>query len=107
MAKYRDAHAGLITFEEARTAVTTELAPTWNFGTLYVAPWGFESDLFFHVIVGPYEGMVLGHPAFADREGLSTIVDKVGARVIRVNTQANLLKLASMTPVNDRVPVKV
>ncbi len=63
----------MTTFTEAREIVRTSLAPSWELGTLYVAPTGLEDSIDYLVEAGASEFILNDNLAYASTSGL---VDK-------------------------------
>lgn len=90
------------TYDEAREAVTREIAPLWGDtrGTLYVAPSGFEDRLGYFVPWGAREWMVDGDENFILLNNAATFVDKVTGFVEITTLSTVLDRVDAMSPIS-------
>jgi hypothetical protein len=66
----------MISYMEATEIVTRELADSWEPGTFYVDPQGFENGELFMVPYGPREWLVDGDETFLLMDSLIALVNK-------------------------------
>jgi hypothetical protein len=78
--------AEILTFDDARRLVASQLAPSWpaNLGTFYVSPKGWANSTHYRVDIGPREWMVDGDIDFRPWDSPVVLVEKATGHVKRL-----------------------
>jgi hypothetical protein len=93
----------VISFEQARTIADDTLRPSWSgAGTFFVAPYGWQDEETFLVVVGAREAIEGGDPAFARSDAPAVFVKRETGEV-RLLVQTPILwpRIDAMTPIGD------
>lgn len=88
----------MTTLGQAQRRARTELRAGWTLGTFYVAPWAYEDEHDYLVIVGAREHLVDDDDDYVDTDGLVTLVDKATGKLVQRQYLDDAERYDAMTP---------
>lgn len=92
--------AASVTFEQARRAVLTHMAPHWKpeLGSLTTLGKGYQDEHYWRVIAGPREALVQHRDEFHIVDLPAFLVDKENGKVTELPIVTNMDRLDAMRP---------